>query len=55
MSYSGICAPNLQNNSDDVYHVHSLIEGTNYLTADLATPVPRRRPVEILPPLFRWA
>jgi len=31
MSYSGICAPNLQNNSDDVYHVHSLIEGTNYL------------------------
>ena len=31
MSYSGICAPNLQNNSDDVYHVHSLIEGTNFL------------------------
>lgn len=31
MSYSGICAPNLQNNSDDVYHVHSLIEGSNYL------------------------
>lgn len=31
MSYSGICAPNLQTNSDDVYHVHSLIEGTNYL------------------------
>lgn len=31
MSYSGICAPNLQTNSDDVYHVHSLIEGTNFL------------------------
>lgn len=31
MSYSGICAPNLQNNSDDVYHIHSLIEGSNYL------------------------
>ena len=31
MSYSGICAPNLQTNSDDVYHVHSLIEGSDYL------------------------
>ena len=31
MSYSGICAPNLQNLSDDVYHVNSLIEGSNYL------------------------
>ena len=31
MSYSGICAPNLQNLSDDVYHVHSLIEGSDYL------------------------
>jgi hypothetical protein len=31
MSYSGICAPNLQTYSDDVYHVHSLIEGTDYL------------------------
>ena len=31
MSYSGICAPNLQNFSDDVYHVHSQIEATNYL------------------------
>ena len=31
MSYSGICSPNLQNLSDDVYHVHSLIEGSDYL------------------------
>ncbi|MBK13144.1 MAG: hypothetical protein CL849_06380 [Crocinitomicaceae bacterium] len=31
MSYSGICAPNLQSFSDDVYHVNSLIEGSNYL------------------------
>jgi hypothetical protein len=31
MSYSGICAPNLQNFSDDVYHVHSMIEGSDYL------------------------
>ena len=31
MSYSGICSPNLQNLSDDVYHVHSLIEASDYL------------------------
>jgi len=31
MSYSGICAPNLQNLSDDVYHVHSQIEASDYL------------------------
>ena len=31
MSYSGICAPNLQNLSDDVYHVNSLIEASDYL------------------------
>ena len=31
MSYSGICSPNLQNLSDDVYHVHSLIEGSDYM------------------------
>ncbi len=31
MSYSGICSPNLQSLSDDVYHVNSLIEGSDYL------------------------
>lgn len=31
MSYSGICAPNLQNLSDDVYHAHSLIEASTFL------------------------
>lgn len=31
MSYSGICSPNLQNLSDDVYHVNSLIEASDYL------------------------
>lgn len=31
MSYSGICAPNLQNLSDDVYHVNSIIEASDYL------------------------
>jgi hypothetical protein len=30
MGYAGICAPNLQPNSDDHFHVHSYIEIVNY-------------------------
>ncbi len=31
MGYAGICSPNVQNNSDDYFHVASLIEVHNYI------------------------
>lgn len=31
MGYAGICPPNLQNNSDDYFHVHSIIEMRAYI------------------------
>ncbi len=32
MGYAGICAPNVQNNSDDYYHLNSLILMGNFVT-----------------------
>lgn len=32
MGYAGICAPNVQNNSDDYFHTHSLMEMTTVIT-----------------------
>ncbi|MGQ9805294.1 MAG: reprolysin-like metallopeptidase [Chlorobiales bacterium] len=31
MGYAGICPPDLQNNSDDYFHVHSIIEMRSYI------------------------
>ncbi len=32
MGYAGVCPPNLQNNSDDYFHVHSLIEMGGFIS-----------------------
>ena len=34
MGYAGICAPNVQNNSDDHFHAISLIEISNFITGN---------------------
>ena len=49
MSYSGICAPNLQNLSDDVYHVNSLIEASDYLHDGFGNSCAARSAVETAP------
>lgn len=33
MGYAGICAPNVQNNSDAYFHAHSLLEISNFVVA----------------------
>ncbi|WP_445721241.1 reprolysin-like metallopeptidase, partial [Flavobacterium sp.] len=36
MSYAGICAPNVQNNSDDHFHARSILEMTNFVLSPSA-------------------
>lgn len=37
MGYAGICAPNVQNNSNDYFHARSILEMTNFVTSGSAS------------------
>ncbi|MBE2280334.1 MAG: T9SS type A sorting domain-containing protein [Ignavibacteriaceae bacterium] len=37
MGYAGICSPNLQSNSDDYFHIHSMIEMSNALNSTVGS------------------
>ncbi len=53
MGYAGICAPNLQNNSDDYFHVHSLQEMIDFTVFGGGNGCAQIQPTGNTPPQIR--